>query len=49
MVSTTSGNEYLRVREAAEEYRSKGYEVAQDVPLDFLPRFPCGLDRPQGW
>lgn len=43
MTSTTTGNEYLRVREAAEEYRGKSYEVLQDVPLDFLPRFRADL------
>jgi hypothetical protein len=32
-----SNAEYLLARKTAEEYRSKGYDVTLDAPLDFLP------------
>lgn len=43
MVSATTGTEYLLATKVAEEYRSKGYEVARDVALDFLPGFYADL------
>ena len=39
----TSNAEYFLARKTAEEYRRKGYEVALDVPLDFLPGFRADL------
>ena len=38
-----SNAEYLLARKTAEEYRRKGYDVAIDVPLDFLPGFRADL------
>ena len=38
-----SNAEYLLARKTAEEYRRKGYDVAMDVPLDFLPGFRADL------
>lgn len=39
----TSNAAYLLARKTAEEYRRKGYDVALDVPLDFLPGFRADL------
>ena len=36
-------SEYLLTHKTAEEYRSKGYEVLLDAPLDFLPGFRADL------
>ncbi len=35
--------EYLLARKTAEDYRRKGYAVAFDAPLDFLPGFRADL------
>ena len=35
--------EYIFVQKTAEEYRNRGYEVFQEVPLDFLPGFRADL------
>ncbi len=43
MVSATTGTEYLLAAKVAEEYRRKGYEVARDAALDFLPGFHADL------
>ena len=43
MVGNATGSEYLLARKTAEEYRSKGYEVLLDAPLDFLPGFTADL------
>lgn len=43
MVSATTGTEYVLASEVAEEYRRKGYEVAREVALDFLPGFHADL------
>lgn len=43
MVNATTGTEYLLASEVADEYRRKGYEVARDVALDFLPGFHADL------
>ena len=43
MVSAPTGTEYLLAAEVAEEYRRKGYEVAREVALDFLPGFHADL------
>ena len=39
----TSNAEYLLARKTAEDYRRRGYEVAFDAPLDFLPGFRADL------
>ena len=36
-------SEYLLIHKAAEEYRSKGYEVLLEAPLDFMPGFRADL------
>ena len=36
-------SEYFIARKTAEEYRSRGYEVLQETPLDFLPGFRADL------
>ena len=38
-----SNAEYLLARKTAEDYRKKGYAVAFDAPLDFLPGFRADL------
>jgi hypothetical protein len=38
-----SNAEYLLARKTAEDYRRKGYAVALDAPLDFLPGFHADL------
>ena len=43
MVSAMTGTEYVLASEVAEEYRRKGYEVAREVALDFLPGFHADL------
>ena len=43
MVRDATDTEYLLTRKTAEEYRSKGYEVLFDAPLDFLPGFRADL------
>ena len=43
MVEGTSVREYILTRQTAEEYRKKGYEVTEEVPLDFLPGFYADL------
>ena len=43
MTEETSNAAYLLARKTAEEYRRKGYEVALDVPIDFLPGFRADL------
>ena len=43
MVRNATDSEYLLTRKAAEKYRGKGYEVAFEAPLDFLPGFSADL------
>ena len=43
MIDSVTDSEYLICRKTAEEYRSKGYEVLQETPLDFLPGFQADL------
>ena len=43
MVGNATNSEYLLARKTAEEYRSKGYEVLLEAPLDFLPGFTADL------
>ena len=43
MVRDATDAEYLLTRKTAEEYRSKGYEVLFEAPLDFLPGFRADL------
>ncbi len=43
MAENSTNAEYLIVRKTAEEYRSKGYEVTIDAPLDFMPGFTADL------
>ena len=43
MVADTTTIEYLLTRKTAEEYRSKGYEVLFEAPIDFLPGFRADL------
>lgn len=43
MVTVTSDTEYLLTRKTADEYRSKGYEVIFEAPLDFFPGFRADL------
>ncbi len=43
MVRSVTASEYLLIQKTAEEYRSKGYEVLSDAPIDFLPGFIADL------
>ena len=43
MVRSATGSEYLLAQKTAEEYRSKGYEVLREHPIDFLPGFRADL------
>ena len=43
MVGPTTDSEYLLRQKTAEEYRSNGYEVQLEAPLDFLPNFRADL------
>ncbi len=43
MVRDATDTEYLLTRKTAEEYRSKGYEVLLEAPLDFMPGFRADL------
>ena len=43
MVRQTTNTEQIFVQKTAEEYRNRGYEVLQEVPLDFLPGFRADL------
>ena len=43
MVRSVTASEYLLIQKTAEEYRSKGYEVLPDAPIDFLPGFMADL------
>ena len=43
MVRDATETEYLLTRKTAEEYRSKGYEVLLEAPLDFMPGFRADL------
>ena len=43
MIDNVTDSEYLIARKTAEEYRSKGYEVLQETPLEFLPGFRADL------
>ena len=38
-----SNAEHLLARKTAEEFRSKGYEVTLDAPLDFFPGYRADL------
>ena len=42
-MENATDSEYFIARQTAEEYRSKGYEVLQETPLDFLPDFRADL------
>ena len=43
MVRDATDTEDLLTRKTAEEYRSKGYEVLLEAPLDFMPGFRADL------
>ena len=43
MVRDATDSEFLLTRKTAEEYRSKGYEVLFEAPLDFFPGFRADL------
>ena len=43
MVDTVKDSEYLVARKTAEEYRKKGYEVAMEASLDFMPGVKADL------
>ena len=43
MVGTGTTSEYLLTQKTAEEYRSRGYEVLLEAPVDFLPGFRADL------
>ncbi len=43
MVGPATNSEYLLARKTAEEYRSNGYEVQLEAPLDFFPGFRADL------
>ena len=43
LVEEATSAEYLLARKTAEEYRSKGYEVSVEAPLDFMPGFRADL------
>ena len=43
MVSDTAITEIQLIAIRAEEYRAQGYEVSQNVPLDFVPDFKADL------
>ena len=43
MMAGASNAEHLLARKTAEEYRSKGYEVTLDAPLDFFPGYRADL------
>ncbi len=48
MVGEATNTEYLLARKTAEEYRSRGYEVSEGTPLDFLPGFRADLVARKG-
>ena len=48
MVATPAEIEHLLNWETAEQYRRRGYEVAMDVPLDFLGGFRADLVARKG-
>ena len=48
MVTEATNAEYLLTRKRAEEYRSRGYEVSLEAPLDFLPGFQADLIARKG-
>ena len=43
MVNIANDTEYLLSLKTAEEYRSKGYEVHREAPLEFLPGYSVDL------
>lgn len=43
MVRHGTTSEYLLTKKTADEYRSRGYEVLLDAPLDFLPGFTADI------
>ena len=43
MVRNATHTETIFVQKTAEEYRNRGYEVLEEVPLDFLPGFRANL------
>ena len=43
MVREATDSEYLLARKTAEEYRSRGYEVQPEAPIDFMPGFRADL------
>ena len=43
MIREAANAEFFLARETAREYRSKGYDVSTDAPLDFLPGFHADL------
>ena len=43
MVRQATTTEQIFAQKTAEEYRNRGYEVLQEVPLDFLPGFRADL------
>ena len=48
MVREATNAEYILTRKRAEEYRSRGYEVSLEAPLDFLPGFHADLIARKG-
>ena len=42
MIHATAAK-YQLTRKTAEEYRSRGYELSVDTPLDFLPGYRADL------
>ena len=43
MMEDATNSEYLLAHKVAQDYRSRGYEVSRNVPLDFLPGFRADL------
>ena len=43
MVEGAIGSKFFLLRKTAEEYRSKGYDVNEETPLDFMPDFLADL------
>ncbi len=43
MLGVTNDTEYLLAHKTAKEYRSKGYEVSLEAPLDFFPGLRADL------
>ena len=48
MVTEATGAEYLLIRKTANDYRSRGYEVSLEAPLDFMHGFRADLVARKG-